>query len=150
MMRHTVVLVSLGTGCVLTCGSLTGCGFEPAKTEFSLSRQNLERIGVAYFKATVDPDRDRPPKNKQEIIPYLKEFGNPAELLRSPDDGQDYVILWDVDVRKLSARAARSTVLAYEKQGKNGKRYVLLVREVEQMTDEQLQNASFPPGHKAP
>jgi len=112
------------------------------------STQNLRQIGAAYVKAL--DKLERPPNNVEELKPFLKEFGDPATILRSPDDGQDYKILWGVDVRTAKGPNGVMTVLAYEKDGKDGKRYVLIGRSVNHMTADEFRAAPFPPGHKAP
>src|SRR5947207_6280163 len=53
---------------------------------------NLAKIQTAYDSAT--RKLGRPPANLEELNPHLRELGDPTELLRSPRDGQPYVILW--------------------------------------------------------
>ncbi len=106
--------------------------------------EHLEKISSAYHRAT--DSLGRAPANLEELKPFLSEYGDPATLLRSPDDNEDYVILWGVDYRT----ALPYPVNAYEKHGVNGKRRVLRIRGILQLTDEEFRKAPFPDGYKCP
>jgi hypothetical protein len=119
----------------------------------------LRAIGAAYFAAT--RELDHPPNNKEELVRYIKlakpnpedpenpETVNPAEVLRSPNDNEEFVILWGVDVMSLNtSKQNMLPVIAYEKNGKDGKRWVLQLRFARQATDEEMETLPFPPGHK--
>jgi hypothetical protein len=109
------------------------------------SYEQLGKIGSAYRKAT--DVLDRAPANLPELLPFLKEYGgDPATLLRSPDDNEDYVILWGVDYRSIQPLP----VTVYEKIGVNGRRQVLRAHVALEMTDEEFRRAPFPPGYKCP
>ncbi len=136
------------TGFLLACFGIAGCGGEPQSKDIPGSYQNLKSISAAYLEAT--KSLDRPPKDLDELMPYLKKQGDPETLLRSPNDGENYQILWGVDYRSPPQQRGTYPVLAYEQRGKNGKRYVLQIRNVTQMSDEEFKNAPFPPGYKAP
>lgn len=131
--------------------ALPGCG-APQSVVFDedTSRQNLQRIGVAY--AQVSAALNRPPRNQQELISAIQgDSSQPsaAQILRSPNDGEDYVVVWDVDFRQLAReRGNVDVVLAYEKRGRAGRRYVMKPpNHVVIMTDEEFKAAAFPPGH---
>lgn len=129
-----------------------GCGSStPVAGEVDVSRQNLQKIGVAYGRATAQ--LKRPPEKSDDLLPFLTSDtrpGDPLSVLRSPNDGENYVIVWGVDVRKLvMSRNKMRVVIAYEKRGKEGVRYVLRApNHVVKVTDEQFKKASFPPGHR--
>ena len=91
------------------------------------------------------------PNGLTEIRPYL-DAGGADDVARSPNDGEEFVILWGVEYNKLVPRREDPfTVAAYEKHGANGKRYVLRVpTQVMLMTDEEFAKAVFPPGYKPP
>lgn len=133
---HLVALVALA---VAGCSSRSGPQEEPAAFR-------LRKIGQAYELAA--DLRNRPPRKVDELERMFKELGetgDPAELLRSPRDGQPYVIIFgapfDAD--------DRATLLAYEKNGAEGTRYVLtLAREVKLMKNEEFARATFAQGHK--
>ncbi|HEY7155179.1 MAG TPA: hypothetical protein VH575_14550 [Gemmataceae bacterium] len=84
-----------------------------------------------------------PPRSEDELKRCFKEIGetgDPDQVLRSPRDGEPYVILYgpplDAD--------ARDVILAYEKNGAEGKRYVLTqARRVQVMTDGEFAAAKF-------
>jgi hypothetical protein len=127
-----------------------GCAKEVrVEAKLDPAHENLMRIGSAYIQ--FNTKNQRPPKSVEEIKPFLKESGSIDELLRSPRDGHPFVICWGVDLL-VPPRWAKSTpILAYEKRGAEGTRYVLTtLRSVEQMSDEQFQQASFPAGHQRP
>ena len=130
----TVVLA--GAGCNSTTNS-----------DVSLPNQNLRMIGQAYTQAT--DKLNRGPANLQELMPYLEKLGDPTNILRSANDGEEFVILWKVDYRT-AENGANPPVTAYEKKGRNGKRQVLKVRSIFQMTDEDFKQAPFPAGHTPP
>src|SRR4051812_33146425 len=80
-------------GFLIICFSGVGCGGcdQPRMADVPASTQNLKVISAAYLEAT--KQLDRPPQDVNELTPYLKKHGDPAAILRSPDDGQEYVIL---------------------------------------------------------
>jgi hypothetical protein len=139
-------------GLFAVCLAGTGCGkTEPVQKDAQTSYQHLMAIRTGYWRATAE--LGRPPENPKEILAFMQNASGPKEdLLRSPDDGQEYKILWGVDVREyLTPRDdGQFPVLAYEQQGKDGRRYVLQVKNIVQMTDEEFKNAWFPAGFKAP
>ena len=134
------------------CLGATGCGKpEPVQKEAQTSYQHLKAIRQAYMRATTE--LGRPPNNAKEILPYMQNAsgGSKEDLLLSPDDGQEYKILWGVSGDDMQPDAdGHYPILAYEQQGKDGMRYVLAVKDITTMTDEQLKKAPFPPGHKSP
>jgi hypothetical protein len=128
---------------------LGGCSSRTADRPFDPSEERLLELGNAYVNAT--NRLGRPPRDFKELEPSLQP-GAPADILRSPHDGEPYVIFWGVDYYKLPPGPTDPfTVAAHEARGRNGKRYVLrFPRSVVLMTDEELSKAVFPPGHKPP
>lgn len=128
------------------CAAL-GCGAPGTPVDkVDPTAKNLDRIGDAYVRATMT--LRRPPENLQELEPVLAMQGKPEDILRSPNDGEDFVIVWGVELRRLKAQGNAVPVVAYEKKGKDGKRYVLRGRaEVILLTDGQLKAATFPAGY---
>ena len=112
------------------------------------ARQNLRNISLAYLKFT--NDTQGPPANKDALLPYLKEFGEPEKILVSATDGEPFVIHWNVDYRAYPMQPDKAPVLAYEKTGKKGVRYVLRVKDIVQMNETQLREAPFPSGYNPP
>jgi hypothetical protein len=129
--------------------TLAGCSGTGADRPLDPTEERLFKIGNAYLAATTR--LKRPPKNADELKPSL-EGGADADALRSPRDGQPFVIIWGVDFNRLPpGRDDIYTVAAYEQRGADGKRYVLhFPRGVVLLTDEELRKAAFPPGHKPP
>lgn len=125
-----------------------GCSGKPADRKLSETEDRLYTFGKAYIQASAVLKRG--PKEFSEIKSYLPANA-PSDLLRSPNDGEEFVILWGVDFNKLPVGSDPYYIGAYEKNGKNGKRYVLRFPiGVLSMTDAELKSAGFPPGHKPP
>jgi hypothetical protein len=122
----------LGAGwLVLLCG----CSSSPEPLPVDETVRRLRDLGQAYGQFTVD--HQRPPQNEKDLRRQLEKMklGKPDELLRSPRDGQPFVIVWGFDVRqsgagqegagnKLTADQA-GAIYMYERQGSGGERYVL-------------------------
>jgi hypothetical protein len=125
------------------CGTAAGCG--TTEREAPTGYQNLVSVGKAYLAAT--DTLERPPANLNDLKPFLEKQGDPATLLRSPEDGEDYVIIWGVDYR---AAKGPPPVIAYEKTGREGKRNVLQGRNVSRVSDDDFRKLPFPAGHKPP
>jgi hypothetical protein len=130
--------------------TFVGCSKEVrVEAKLDATHERLMRIGSAYVQ--FNTKNKRPPKSAEDIKPLLRAYGNFEELLRSPRDGEPYVICWGVDLLVPPKWAKTTPVLACEQRGAQGKRYVLTtLRSVEQLSDEQFNQASFPPGHQRP
>jgi hypothetical protein len=138
----------LFVGTLFCVGALPGCSSGKVEVQAPLddSQKNLVAIGRAYDRYL--SESKKPPTNAEQLKSYLKQDGNPDELLRSPRDGEPYVICWGVDLNSPPSWAKSIPVIAYEKRGKDGKRWVLTTMRVAQpLSEEEFQNASFPPGH---
>jgi hypothetical protein len=133
---------------------------------------NLNMIGRAY--ATATEELNHPPKSKAEFLPYLQailadrenvakeqaEGDKPGaaadaskrtveEVMRSDSDGEEFVIHWGADCR--GPRSRNAPVLAYEKHGKDGQRYVLQgTRGIRRVKDTDLAELPFPSGFNPP
>jgi hypothetical protein len=151
-------LVKAGGLSLLVVMAGTGCGSKNVAKELPAASLQLKNIGFAYGQAT---ENQGPPTSKNDLIPYLKvpkdpddpeKAKGPADPFRSANDGEEFVILWGVDVRNLNVggNPDRLPVIAYEKYGKDGKRYILQVRQVRHLTDEEFRALPFPPGVRPP
>ena len=132
---------------ILFSFSLLGCG--GSQKESSLPTDPtylaLEKLGHAYIR--IDP----PPQQTAELAAALKSFGKPEEILKSPNDGHEFIIVYGVKLQMLKATGNEVPVVAFEKFGKDGKRYVLRGRNgITQLTDDELRDAKFPDGYKLP
>lgn len=147
-------LTAIGTRCawfLLTTAVLVGCrgATNEVPTE-DPSVQRLQRIGAAYTQAGIQ--LGRPPRDANDLTAALQsgpDQPDAADTLRSPHDGEPYVIVWNVDFKQLAmTRGNVDVVLAYEAKGKDGRRHVLKPpAQVLLLTEEQFQAAQFPPGH---
>ena len=113
-----------------------------ASTEFN----SLKNLTTAYSFAT--SGLSRPPRNADEVKPYLEKLGDPKALLTSPRDGSELVIQWGTDL--LKKQDGHSQVWGYEKNPRNGKRWVLQGRMPVELSDEELRNVPFVAGLKKP
>jgi hypothetical protein len=128
---------------------LTGCGSQPHVVPFSQAEKNLTHIALAYSDAHAQ--LGRPPKSVEDLKSSLKEFGNPDELLVSPNDGQPYVIIWGADPSRGGPTPYQGMwqILAYEQKGVGGSRAVTDVRgRPMRVPDEDFPKLTFVRGHK--
>jgi hypothetical protein len=103
---------------------LAGCSASPKPTVSSgTEKEPIEYIGMAYHDASTALKRG--PANVEEIKPYLRKYGDPDQLLISPNDGQPYHINWGLVPKVRGVEMFKQRVLAYEEVGKGGKRSVL-------------------------
>jgi hypothetical protein len=120
---------------------VTGCSKPQPQEDTAVV--NLRRILQAYDVA--EYKLRRAPRNEEELRRFFSEAGatgDPDQYLRSPRDGQPYVVLYGTALDP----DARSTILAHEKDGVEGKRYVItLSRDVKLLTADEFANAEFAP-----
>jgi len=130
---------SLGLLAILVLG-LAGCS-QPRRTE-DPETTNLRRIYQAF--RLCDDFKHRGPKDADDLKHWLGELGEPGtpeEFLISRRDGKPFVVLYGTSPN------AKEGILAYEAEGKEGKRLVL-TREgsIQQWSDEEV--AAKKPGKK--
>jgi hypothetical protein len=126
-----------------------GCGSTATPEAPSATDASLQRVGGAYIHAT--QKLGRPPKDRKELVPFFDPKIPAAEIFRSPDDGEDFEIVWGVDLRQLKATGNDVPVVAYEKRGKDGKRHVLRgSAQTSVMSEGELKSAKFPDNYKFP
>src|SRR5262249_14836427 len=119
------------------------CSSNSAVPPPDAARENLSHIVEAYLKA--HERLGRPPQKLDDLRPHLKA----DDVLRSPHDGERYVIVWGVNLRTPQFEGASLPVFIYERKGKGGRRYVattLLSTPV--LTDEEFRQAQFALGHR--
>jgi hypothetical protein len=128
----------IGVGIILF---LAGCSDRVKVTELPQGEKNLRIIFRAYTQAAQRLGHS--PKNTEELKPFLQEYGNPDELLISPNDGKPYVIVPGLNLK----RQQSSPVVAYEREGKDGKRqYIGLGSSaVQTATEEEFARLLNPP-----
>jgi hypothetical protein len=115
-------------GLLLALVASTGCGGSgPNVVPLTKAEKALTFVALAYSEA--HSRLGRGPKNAEEIKPFLKEFGNPDELLVSPNDGQPYVVVWGANPRGGPTDYKQMfPILAYESKGIRGRRALTDVR----------------------
>jgi hypothetical protein len=114
-----------------------GCSHESAP--LPPVEQNLRHIGAAYDKAA--KKAGHPPRNIDELKATLQRFGDPDAILVSPNDGQPFVIHWDVQMYRPGPKGA-FPIVAHEVVGVDGKKYVLdNMLTIHQMTEAELDQA---------
>jgi hypothetical protein len=135
--------------CILLPGiilNFAGCSKKGPSQERGPAEQRLYLIGKAYGQAC--HDLGRPPQGFEEIEPYL-EANAPPDVVRSPNDGEPFVIFWNQQYSRAPVGNDPSIVIAYEKRGVDGSRCVLrFPLQILRMTDEEFAKASFPPGYQ--
>lgn len=103
---------------------LSGCSspyseYEPPKE----SADHLLLLGRTY--AFAQQTLGHPPKNVEELEPFLAQFGDADDLLCSPVDGTPYVIIWGTTIEAKPTDGPFPPAIAYDGRGREGKRFVL-------------------------
>jgi hypothetical protein len=107
--------------------SLAGCRPDVDVVSLSQAEQELTYIAMAYSDAHTQLGHG--PKNAEELKPFLKVFGDPEDLLVSPNDKQPYVIVWNVNpTGGPTEYKGMFPILAYEKEGAGSRRVITDVR----------------------
>ena len=128
-------------GFLCACLALVvGCSSTPEQVALSQAAKigNLQKIRVAYDTAT--EKLGRPPANEKEAWPFLEALGDPGEILKSKVDGEPYVVLWGVNLRTVEVDMPPA-IIAYEKSGRSGSRYVLTMLGCALYDDVDFQNS---------
>jgi hypothetical protein len=130
---------------------LAGCGSstETNVVPLTASEKNLKDVVLAYLDA--QEVLHHYPKNAEELKPYLKRFGDPDQLLKSPTDGEPYVILWGTDLSRGGPTPYQQMfpIFGYEKKGSGGKRAIVDVRgRPLTVPTEDFPKLTFAGGHK--
>jgi hypothetical protein len=132
---------------ILPIVMLAGCGSgdKPSAITTDPTIISLDKLGGAYIRGTP------PPKTKAELLAIFKSCNHPKELLISPSDGQEFIIVYGVELKGLKVTGAQLPIVAFEKSGKDGKRYALRgMNTVVQLTEAELKSSVFPEGYKFP
>jgi hypothetical protein len=145
-MRLKICVLLAATSVVLL--PLSGCGGNPEIPKIPEEQQNILYILRAYCK--FNGERQRTPASLDELKPLLKEFGDPEKIVRSPRDGQPYVLVGGLDISRVPSGGVLP-VVAYERIGVDGKRQVIDLRgTIRLLTPEEFGKLKFPPSHKPP
>ena len=127
--------------CITLLGpALSGCS-KKEEVQENKAADHLRKIALAFEMAQYS---GKAPKSADVIKPFLKELSpneDPDDILRSPNDGEPYVVMWGVNLER---QTDFNAIFAHEKKGTDGKRYVINVtRIVLQMSDADFAAASF-------
>jgi hypothetical protein len=135
---------------VLLLALLSACGKSVNVIPLSPAEKNLTFIAMAYTDAFSRLGHS--PKDAEELKPFLKEFGNPDELLVSPNDQQPFVVVWgtkDPTRGGPTEYKGMFPILAYERKGSRGMRAITDIRgRPMRIPEEDFQKLTFIGGHK--
>jgi hypothetical protein len=122
----------------------------PSVDVVSLSQAEQELTYIAMGYSDAHSQLGHGPKDAEELKPFLKAFGDPEDLLVSPNDKQPYVIVWNVNpIGGPTPYQQMFPILAYEKEGVGGKRAITDVRgRPMTIPDEDLTKLTFVGRHK--
>jgi hypothetical protein len=140
----------LALGLLCSWAVLAGCSSSSpvtVQTPLDPTQEKLIKIKLAYSHFL--GEKGAPPRSAEDLRPLLASGAdNPDEILRSSRDAQPFVICWGVDINAKLPWAKTTPVLAYEKEGVGGSRWVLTTaRSVGLMSEQEFREASFPPGY---
>jgi hypothetical protein len=124
--------------------SVFGCGPSAVHGPPASDADHLRSIVNVY--AIANRDLGRPPTKMVELenvlAPVMKD---PSSVFRSSRDGEQFVIVWGLDVGRYGNT---STPLAYEKNGVNGKRLIVDFQgKIREVSNEEFAQIKFPKGH---
>ncbi len=123
---------------LVICFSMLGCSSDPTQAQADPAEQNLLSIHSAYEQAVSSGRAPRGPKDLRRGLGD-GEKGDLEQMLRSPRDHQPYEIIWGV---MLNSDEENPRVLAYEKNGADGTRFVLWTDgAVKKMTEPEFKKA---------
>jgi hypothetical protein len=129
---------------VLALAALSGCGGgpQPMPAE-SGAAAHLRQIANAYDSVVMRGGR--PPRSMEDLRPVLQAMvpgKDPDEYFRSPNDGEPYVIVWGIRLDRIDDADG---VLAHEKKGRDGKRFVItLSRFTKELSDAEFSQIHYP------
>ncbi|NBT62896.1 MAG: hypothetical protein EBT02_14120 [Planctomycetia bacterium] len=92
---------------ILSIVMLMGCGTgdKPSTVTTDPTIIALDKIGSAYIRGT--------PKTKAELLSIFKSCNHPKELLISPSDGQEFIIVYGVELKGLKVTGAQLPIVAF-------------------------------------
>jgi hypothetical protein len=102
--------------------------------------------GVISTYRTAASMLGKPPASMDDLKQVLAPLSDdPGQYLRSKRDGQDFVIVWGLNLDTLPP----DVVVAYEQNGVDGKRMVVMPRgDVREVTSEEFAKLKFPKDHQ--
>jgi hypothetical protein len=126
---------------------LSGCAAESELFEEDPIKAHLRQISKAYWTHLGYHDVPPKPENLRQDVQGLYELGlgRPAdEALISPRDQQPIVIIYGAD-----STTPGNAILAYERAGANGTRWVVtMAQEIKELPEAEFLKSTFAKGHK--
>ena len=134
----------------LVLAVLAGCSSSVHVVPLTAAEQELTNIVAAYMDA--EQQLNRPPKNAEELKPFLKRLGDPEDLLTSPNDGEPYGVAWGAALSGgPTAYQGMFPIIAYERKGTGTSRAVVDVRgRPLTVPQADFSKLTFVRGHKPP
>ena len=135
----------------LVCLAVLGCHSETAV--LTGQRQNsaedrLVSIAAVYAQCLA---QGKLPETPDDLKAFAKDDASFQEMMRSPNDNEEFVVMWKTNFHQLPPSGSNLPVLAYERKGNAGKRYVIKYpTQVQLLTNEEFRKCQFPPGHTPP
>jgi hypothetical protein len=130
--------------------AVAGCSspeVQPLSEDEMVAVRHLQAIGAAYNRAY--QARRKPPASANDLKPYLKPEPGARDPFVSPRDGQPIVIVPGVAMDVRPASDDEQMIVAYERDGVNGKRLTVDVRgTIVPYTAEQFAKLKFAGGHQ--
>ena len=134
---------------VLTVVIALGLGCKPQSAFDETQGDPFEQMVViqqCYFDYAIK--NKKAPSSKEDLAARFQSSGyEPSILLKSPRDGQPFVILWGV---MPDLTSTPPVVLGYESSSVGDARMVMTTMGVVTMLEDAFQKATFPEGHAAP
>jgi hypothetical protein len=123
----SLLRVSLCLGTVVFCALLSGCGAAHRESQ-EREQSNLKPLAVFYGQF-IGQHRGQPPASEKEFKEFIRSSGtrqlagfdvsNVESLFVSSRDQKPYVVLYGKN-----APAGKARVVAYEREGKGGTRFI--------------------------
>ncbi|MEO2047970.1 MAG: hypothetical protein ABGX16_15530 [Pirellulales bacterium] len=122
---HSLLLMA-----VVTCMAIVGCS-QKSQVPTGKPAENIRKLALAYVQSS-STNRGIGPKDKQSLIKFMVHRIGLSEqeadkLFVSPRDNHPYVILWGIALEgsgPMGPRPPKPKIIAYEKSGADGTRYV--------------------------
>ena len=135
--------LSCGICLVIFAVALNGCG---SSTDPPPPNDANNMRGIIRYYATATRQLGRPPAKMEELEAVLAgAVENPSEFFTSTRDGKVYAVVWGLKVDSLP----EDTIIAYEREGVDGKRMVMPISgEPREVTEEEFAQIDFPKSHK--
>jgi len=119
----------LQRGLLIAAATCCGCGSGVDVVPMAAAEKELAYIATAYSDAHTKLGHG--PKDAEELKPFLKAFGDPDDLLVSPNDKQPYIVVWNANPTGGPTQyQGMFPIVAYEKEGSGGRRAVSDIRGV--------------------